>query len=133
MKEAENMYLIKSFGAVLFKDVNENISTYSLLLKGGYYDNDTKHFVGLSEAMGYLSYSRMVRNQSVNVTAFGMVQKISEHSEAMSDKAISRTADDAEKIGLEYLNQCVEYLKFIEKLECDNVVIKRRKFKTIGD
>ena len=60
--------------------------------------------------MGYLVYSRFIRNQNVNATAFGIVQKQGQFSDVVDEKTIVRTANDAEKIGLEYLRQVVDYI-----------------------
>jgi hypothetical protein len=130
--EVQKLYLIPAFGAALYLDIDTNIDNYATLLKGGYYDENKANFVGLSEAIGYLAYSRFVRFQNVNPTAYSMVNKLSEFSEPLDPKTITATANDAEKIGLEYLNQCVTYLRFIEKITCDIKPFTKRRFKTIG-
>jgi hypothetical protein len=83
--------------------------------------------------MGYLSYSRFVRNQNVNNTAFGLTVKRDGLSEPADDKTIVRLAHDAEKIGSEYLNNCIEYLKFAGILDCAKKKMKNINIKVIGD
>ena len=132
IQEAETLYLIPAFGASLYKDIDENIQDYQTLLDGGYYDENKKHFAGLSEAIGYLAYSRMVRNQQGNITAFGAVQKLGDFSQPLDAKMILTLANDAEKIGLEYLSQCVDYLRFIKKIDCSVKPFVKRRIKSIG-
>lgn len=131
--ECEKLFLIPAIGASLYKKINDNISEYEELLSGGYYDNDTKYFNGLRQAMGYLVYSRFVRNQNVNATAFGMVFKEGQFSEKVDEKTIVRIANDAEKIGLRYLSECVEYLNYSSDSCETKQVIRNKKFRVIGD
>ena len=132
--ECEKLYLLPSVGAVQFKKIEDkSIANYSVLMDGGYYDNDTKYFVGLRAAMGYLVYSRFVRNQNVNATAFGIVVKQGQFSETVDEKTIVRTANDAEKIGLEYLRQVVDYINSNLPESEKKVFNTKSKFKIIGD
>ena len=132
IREAENLYLKPVIGAKLYKDIEENKTEYSILLDGGPYDNDTKDFPGLREAMGYLVFNRFARNDQVNVTAFSLVYKVGEFSERVDDRTVVRIVNDAEKIGLEYLHQCIEYMRFMGMLEKCKPIRKIRKFKAIG-
>ena len=79
--ECEKLYLLPSVGAVRFKKIEDkSIDNYNALMDGGYYDEETKYFAGLRAAMGYLVYSRFVRNQNVNATSFGIVTKQGQYS-----------------------------------------------------
>jgi len=131
--EADKLYLLPALGATLHKAVETDKTTYATLFAGGYYDADTRHFAGLTQAAGYLAYARFVRNQNVNVTPFGVVQKQTQYSNPVDEKTIVRTANEAEKIGLEYLRQCVEYLKFGGQIDQNEKTKTKKKFKTIGD
>lgn len=133
IEEVENLFLIPQFGARLFKEINENKPEYGLLLNGGFYDGDKKHIPGLIKAVAYLVYSRFVINQPINITAFGAVFKNGEFSEKVDEQNLIRAAKQAEKIGLEYLSQCVEFLIFDNKISCGTGLITKRKFKIIGD
>ena len=104
--ECEKLYLLKSVGAVQFKKIEDkSIANYSVLMAGGYYD----------------------------ATAFGIVVKQGQFSETVDEKTIVRTANDAEKIGLEYLKQCVDYLNFGKEKSEQTISVKRNKFRVIGD
>ena len=131
--ECEELYLRKSIDVRLYLDIERDRSKYNLLFDGGLYDNSCKSFPGLKKAMGYLVYSRFVRNQNVNVTAFAVVTKKSEFSDAVDEKTIVRIANDAEKIGLDYLKQCVDYLRFEHKVSNKTHAVVRSKFRAIGD
>lgn len=132
--ECEKLYLLTSVGAIQFKAIeNKTIANYSILMAGGYYDNDTKYFAGLRAAMAYLVYSRFVRNQNVNATAFGIVAKQGQYSENVDEKTIVRVSNEAEKVGLEYLRQCVDYLNFGKEENEKTTSVKRTKYSVIGD
>lgn len=133
MEEAETLFILPKLGAKLYKDIEANKTAYGTLLSGGYYDDDNEHFAGLKHAIGYLSYSRFIRYQNMNVTAFGAVQKQGQLSDPVDSKTLISAANDAEKIGLEYLGQCIKYLKFDGKIdENKKIKVGRTKFKSIG-
>ena len=149
--ECEKLYLIPAFGAKAYKQLESDVlqdnngvpltdntalgisSDIDKLFDGCYYDNDNQHCEGLKKAMGYLVYSRFVRNQNINATAFGIVAKQGQFSETVDEKTIVRIANDAEKIGLEYLKQCVNYLNFGKQKEDKRIFKGKTKFKAIGD
>jgi hypothetical protein len=132
IEEADKLHLLPALGALLHKNISDNKANYESLFSGGYYDDDRHYFAGLREAIGYLSYSRFIRNNSVSVTAFGVVVKQGDFSQPADEKTIVRIANESEKIGLEYLNQCIGYLKFIGKI-CEEKKTKTHlKFKSIG-
>lgn len=129
--ECENLYLKKSIGNGTYNLIDKNRQDYNLLFDGGDY-GDNKFFAGLKKAMGYLVYSRFIRNQNVNVTAFGIVAKQGQYSESIDERTIVRISNDTEKIGLEYLSECVEYLEFLGIVEGETKKISRTKYKVIG-
>jgi len=131
--ECEKLFLMPAIGVALYKSLDSETKpdNFDKIMDGGYYDNDTKHFPGLREAMGYLVYSRFVRNQNVNVTAFAVVTKQGQFSDNVDDRTIVRTANDAEKIGLEYLRQCIEFINFGNEVQMNFKA--KCKFKVIGD
>lgn len=135
IEEAEKLFLIPAIGASLYKQIESNQTDFEVLFTGDFYTDEKgneQYFAGLNDAMGYLTYSRFVRNQNVNATAFGMVTKQGQFSDPVDEKTIVRTANDAEKIGIEYLNQCIAYLKSIGKMDVYKKGVVKRKFKAIG-
>lgn len=144
--ECERLFLIPKLGAKQYKILETAIANSLLLenpvtlsaditnlLEGCYYDSDNERCEGLKKAMGYLVYSRFVRNQNVNVTAFGLVNKSGDFSERVDDKTIIRISNDAESIGIEYLKQCVDFLNFGKQQEDKRIFKPKCKFKAIGD
>ncbi len=161
IKEAETLDVLPVIGAGLYRQLdnltrvgglvitnnaNERIElTEELLnelLNGAYYecdgcgcnDDNTRYTEGLISAIAYLTYARFLPNNPINATAFGNMQKLGEFSQPIEEKATVRASKEAEKIGLEYLRQCVDFMR------CKNIIsnrkkvkIGRRKFKTIGD
>lgn len=133
IEECTNLYFIPAIGAAKFKEIEDDMSQFKLLLDGGYYDEDKKHFAGLNQAMGYLVYSRIVRNNQVNTTAFGVVLKQGQFSEQADEETIIRISNDAEKIGMKYLQECVDYLNFSADKSCVKNTFKSKRIKAIGD
>jgi hypothetical protein len=132
IEEAEKLFVIPNIGAATYKAIEADKTSYVPLLDGGYYDNDTRYFSGLYEAIGYLAYSRFVRNQPVNATVYGMVTKQSPHSEPVDPKTLISVANDSEKIGLQYLKQCVDFLNFGKERDQQRPFKGKRKFIAIG-
>lgn len=111
-----------------------HLGDFETLLCGGYYDDNKRHLTGLISAVGYLVYSKMILQNAVNVTAYGVVFKRGELSDHVDSATLVRASKDAEKIGLEYLRQCVEWIDF-NKVASDcgpTKLFKKRKFKPIG-
>lgn len=146
IEECENLFLIPKLGAKKFKEIEtaiaesiKELNPIALsdemvnLLNGCFYDEDNRHSEGLKKAMGYLVYSRFVRNQNVNATAFGIVTKRADNSDPVDYKMIMIIANDAEKIGLEYLKQCVDFLNFGKEKRDQRNFKPKCKFKAIGD
>ena len=134
IEECEKLFLLPAIGAAVYKqlDSQDKPENFDVLMDGGYYDNDTKYFCGLRQAMGYLVYSRFARNQNVNATAFGFTQKNSQFSDPVDDKTVVRIANDAEKVGLGYLKGCIEYLNFGKAHDERKTFTVKSKFKSIG-
>lgn len=152
IREVEMLWVIPAFTPAVYKKIeasvlmdnqshpitdNDNnlltfthLGDYDTLLIGGYYDEDRSYLAGLIQAVSYLAYSRFIKNQQLNVTAFGVVLKKSEFSEPANDVMILKASKDAEKNGLEYLNQCAAYLKYIGEIGVKKA--NRIKFKAIG-
>jgi hypothetical protein len=127
--EVEELIIIPALGAEMYKKIETTPEENKFVLEGGFNDDNTIQLAGLYKAIGYLVYSRFVRNNNVNATAFGMVQKQSVFSEPIDEKTIIRIANDAEKIGMEYLRQAIDYLK---KDNCEKKIKNHSRIKIIG-
>lgn len=133
IREAEMLHVIPAIGAELYKEVDEDPSAHTLLLDGGYYDNNTRYMAGLKAAVSLLAYARFVLNNGINVTPFGVKEKLALDSNPVQDKALFRHANEAENTGLAYLQQCIDYLNHING-SCGNQrkTLGTRKFKAVG-
>jgi hypothetical protein len=163
IREVETLDVIPAIGVSLYKQITDEgfksllangiqITTnngakiltqtqWDKFMDGGFYtcnncscvDNE-RYSAGLIAAISYLAYARMLPNQPLNVTAFGMVQKTTTLSEPVDEKTLFRAANEARKTGLEYLRQSVDHLRcegFIDS--CKEIRSKRNiKFKAIG-
>jgi hypothetical protein len=106
---------------------------WDALINGGYYSGGTRYSAGLGAAVAYLAYARMLPNQPISVTAFGVVQKTTTLSEPIDEKTLFRAAGEARKIGLEYLRQSVDHLRCFGLIdEQKKNTLRYRKFKAIG-
>lgn len=133
IEEAERLYIIPALGAPLYKDVCENPSAHTLLLEGGYYSADTRHCAGLKAATALLAYARFVRNQHINVTPFGVKEKLSLDSADVDDRTLVRHANEAESTGKSYLRQCIDYLRTQNGGCATPTASTQRKYRAIGE
>lgn len=105
------------------------------LLNGGTYTGPCGELIrieGLRVAEAYLAYARFVRNHSINVTPFGVVQKVGDDSTAVSHATIESVALDAERIGKEYLGRTVRYWRYIHENDTRVRTQKLPRFMAIG-
>lgn len=108
------------------------------LLMGGYYISECgceEYFEGLLLALGYFAYARILREQSLNVTAYGVVVKEGELSSPADTKAIAAAALNARNIAEAYLGNTLQYWSTIKNKGCcgEAQMPKRmRKFIPIG-
>lgn len=134
ISEVQNLTIIPAIGASLFQQIDENPNEFTELLNGGYYgENDCKkYFAGLKAALVMLTYGKFVKNQPVNVTPFGVKQKDALDSQQTNDKTLVRHANEAENVGLAYLQQCLDYLAFINNDCCTKKKVKSVRINIIG-
>jgi hypothetical protein len=154
IQEAENLHVRTTLTPELYKRIEDTVITDNLevptasndddqittgaefdtLLLGGYYDNDTKYFAGLIAAVAYLAHSRMVMEHGVTATSFGVTMpSAGEFGQPVDYKTRKHSSNKSEKIGLEYLAGCVEYLKFTEVIPSDSTTRRRKRFRAIGN
>lgn len=113
IKEVEDANVMPAIGAALYEKLCDGVDVDPILLDGGYYDapdcgRDYCH--GLHLAVAYLTYARVLRNNRINVTAFGITQKNSSLSQPAGADDVDIAAEDAKKMGDLYLASCVRYL-----------------------
>jgi hypothetical protein len=106
-------FLGESFYAALIADLPVPLTAEHTKLVNGdeyTYKGDDYDFQGLAPALAYFAYARMLKFHGVNVVRYGVVRKLSEHSENVSDKAIQRMITAADEAGQAYLNEARDYL-----------------------
>lgn len=133
----EDVQIITDSGSVL--SINKELWTQ--FIEGGYYTykqcnqrEEKKYFPGLAASVSYIAYSRLLPNQNINVTAFGVVRKTTSFSDPSDEATIFRSANEAKKIGLEYMRQTIDYLKSEGYIDDQKKITNNRykKFKAIG-
>lgn len=153
IQEAENLHVRNTLTPELYKRIEDVVLTdnllapivsnddelitigaqYDTLLLGGYYDDETKYFAGLIAAVAYLAHSRMVMEHGVIITSFGVTMAgAGEYAQPVDYNTRKHSSNKSEKIGLEYLAGCVEFLKFTEVIPSDSTTRRRKRFRTIG-
>lgn len=154
VQEAENLHVRGTLTPELYKRIEDTVLTdnfdvpitdnrdrlltlsaeFDVLLLGGYYDTEKKYFAGLIAAVAYLAHSRMIMEHGIIATSFGMTTAGGgEFSQPVDYKTRKHSSNQSEKIGLEYLAGCVEYLKFTEVIPSCSTTRKRKRFRTIGN
>lgn len=121
------------------KDITLSVADVKSLFSGGYYSfaecgiNKRKMTSGIKKAVSYLAYSRIVRNDQLNLTAFGTVVKQGQFSEPADYKIISMSASDAEKTGIFHLKTVVDFLKDKNIIGIHKRISRSKRIKIIGD
>lgn len=115
LTEAQNFDVAQSIGIAMIADLITNPSTApnALLLSGGTYtyNNTTYECLGLKKAIAYYAYSRILKNNPVNATAFGIVQKQSDFSDPSPVANIAAAVRDAEAAGRFVLQSCIDLIQ----------------------
>lgn len=128
---------------LLYEIDNDNTSplTYATLVNGGTYTvgsgaSARKHtFAGLKKTLAYFVYARMIKANPVNVTAFGVVNKLDPNSQQANDRQIANMAGDAYKVATAYLDDCMAYICETFPNEQTGTASYNKKFRisAIGD
>lgn len=110
--EVEHMYVIPAIGAELYERIDAGDETDITLIDGGYYTSaeGRKMCYGLKRSIAYYAYVRILRNNSINVTAFGVTQKTGNFSQPTQQDASDIAIDEAQKMADMYLKSCVDYI-----------------------
>lgn len=141
IKETERLDILPVIGADEYLrlissgiDLNDD---EKLLLDGGEWVDacGTKHLLsGLKAAEAYLAYSRFIRDHLTQVTPYGVVVKEGDYSQPASVQAVAAKAQEAQKIGRQYLNDCADYWrKVTDGKEGDRRKSTRLHILSIGD
>lgn len=141
IRESEDIDLKSSLGDELLMDIRLNPEKYNDLLNGGEYKDKCgyKHtFSGLKTALAYYTYARIVKNNDINVTRFGVTFKEDDYSNKVNVKERVLAYNDAFSIADKYLHECVLFLsvnkeKYPLYRGIGKVKSNRIKYRTIGE
>ena len=126
--EVEHAYIVPAIGAELYERIDAGDEEDSTLIYGGYYSAGSirKMCYGLKKAIAYYAYERILRNNPINVTAFGVTQKTGNFSQPTSQDVSSPAIDEARKMADLYLQSCVDYIN--RNQECNEQKPERPMF-----
>jgi hypothetical protein len=75
------------------------------------YNGNTIYFDGIKPMLAYYALSRFIINNPVNITRFGVVQKINPQSEPLSQGAIQAVVNDLRSTAMNYQLQLIKFLE----------------------
>lgn len=112
--EAQRFDIRPFLGEAFFYDVSSNPTETNneKLLDGGewVYCDDDVEFDGLKVAIAYFSWSRYIQHAQANGTAYGIVIKLNDNSEPVTEEMISRLVNQSRSSGKAVLEQLKFYL-----------------------
>ena len=120
LRECEETYIMPAITPALYEKLDNKTVTDEILMTGGYYDgpNGRAYCHGLRKATAYFAYARVLQNNQVNVTAFGVVQKTGSYSQPSDSQQVATAIADTVKMAEIYLHSCVEYLHRNDECQC---------------
>lgn len=86
--------------------------SYNELINGTEYEynGNTIYFDGLKPMLCYFTLSRLVKNNQVNVTRYGVTRKILPQSEPVDVQVIRELENDLRSNAMTYVNQLTKFL-----------------------
>lgn len=118
--EAQNVELRSLLGDALFYQLMEGYFTtpvdskWTELVSGKSYVYNTRtiYYDGLKPLICYWAFARLLSSHGSAVTRFGVVRKINDLSEPISDEALSRMITQARSTSKFYQTQVVQFLDY---------------------
>lgn len=118
--EAQDLDLRPILGDGLYYDLmNEFYDTgddmyanYQLLINGEAYtlNGQTVYFDGIKPMLGYFTLARLVQNHPINITRFGIVNKVIPQSQNVDPQVIRQVVNELKSNAMTYVNQVNTYL-----------------------
>lgn len=75
------------------------------------YNSNTVYFSGLAPMVAYHALARFLVNNPVNITRFGVVQKVNPQSEPISIAAIQAVVHELRSAAISYQNELIQFLE----------------------
>lgn len=138
IREAEHLDVLPILGAALYArlDQGEGLTEQEMtLLEGGEYNADcggVRHIQGVKVALAYFAYARLVRNNQVNVTPYGVVTKVGDESNPTEYRTVAAVCADAQNIGEALLAEAMRYWREVDGVCACGTQRAKRKFVAIG-
>jgi hypothetical protein len=87
-------------------------ANYQTLLNGGTwsYGGQSRQYFGLRDMLSYFALARFVKNNQMNVTRFGVVQKTNQNSEPISQASLNDLITELKSVAISYQSQVIEFL-----------------------
>ena len=96
-----------------FQDTGDDMyASYQSLINGVAYtlNGQTVYFDGLKPFIGYLTLARLVQNNPVNITRFGVVTKVVTQSQPVDAQVLRQVVNELKSNAMTYKNQIDTYL-----------------------
>ena len=117
ISRAQELDLKPQLGPALYKafvdGVTASTAIYTTLLDGESYvwcSDETIDFPGVRPALAWYAYARYLSGANHYSTVNGIVVPTNEHSEAMSEKGITRQISEAREAASHYIDEMHRYL-----------------------
>lgn len=115
IQEAQENDLRPILGDPLYKDFMDNLTQtkYIELLNGKAYtvSGYTIDFPGVKPMLCYFALARIVANNQVNITSYGVVQKSVEQSEQVEPAMVKMQVTELRSVAISYQNRLIEFLR----------------------
>ena len=104
--------LYYDFMTEFFDSTDDMYANYQKLLNGTSYtlNGQTIYFDGLKPLVGYYTLARLVQNQQVNITRYGIVTKVIAQSQPTDAQTIRQVVNELRSNAMTYKNQVDTYL-----------------------
>jgi hypothetical protein len=115
IRQAQQFDIKQLLGEKFYADLTANPATTAnaKLLNGGTYTDGgyTYEFTGLKAALVMFTYARLIQNQNVSVTRFGVVFKNNgDVSERVDEKTLQRLTSNARDQAVAYWKECEVFI-----------------------
>ena len=116
ISRAQELDLKPQLGAALYKALVDGVAAdtaiYTTLMDGAEYvcGTDTIDFPGITPALAWYSYARYLSDQDSYSTVNGIVIPTAEHSDRLSEKAVTRRISEAREAASHYIDEAHKYL-----------------------
>jgi len=108
-----NDALYRDFTQKVFSGLDPDYAKYQNLLNGTTYtvNGNTLNYPGVKAMLVYYSLSRIVLNNQINVTSYGVVQKTLDQSQPVEAGMLKMMVTELRSIAISYQNRVADFLE----------------------